>query len=409
MKTILVTAYAVNPYKGSEDGTGWNLLRQIAMRNKVILITRCNNREAIEQYMVEHPEGWHERTEWVYFDLPTWARFWKRGSWGALPYYMLWQMALPRFVKREGLAFDLAHQLNFHNDWLPTHLWRLQKPVVWGPVGHHPKVPAQFLRSFYGRKSLWEDRRKHWIKQSVRRLNPWFRKSTRKVNRILTISNGVQKASRFPAGITRTIPAVGAFLQPERSVSSQGFTILSVGRFVALKGFDLAIEAFQSFLTLIPASERKGIKLCLVGKGPEKERLQRLKEASPFRGQIEFIDWMPQAELMDLYAQSDIFLFPSHEGAGMVVPEALSYGLPVVCFDNAGPGELTHDQCAVRVPYQSYAGSVQAFANGLEALFMNAGLRKKMSHAARKHIKTTLGWNAKGDAIQEVYQSILSA
>ena len=37
--TILATVYDINPYKGSESGTGWNLVKQISKYNKVIAIT----------------------------------------------------------------------------------------------------------------------------------------------------------------------------------------------------------------------------------------------------------------------------------------------------------------------------------------------------------------------------------
>jgi glycosyltransferase involved in cell wall biosynthesis len=41
-------------------------------------------------------------------------------------------------------------------------------------------------------------------------------------------------------------------------------------------------------------------------------------------------------ELEALYKQSDVFVFPSsHEGYGMVLIEALSYGLPVIAFNNS--------------------------------------------------------------------------
>jgi hypothetical protein len=55
MKTILATAYAVNPYKGSEDGMGWNMILQIARFQKVIAVTRENNEPKIAQYMKENP------------------------------------------------------------------------------------------------------------------------------------------------------------------------------------------------------------------------------------------------------------------------------------------------------------------------------------------------------------------
>ena len=55
--TILITAYAVNPYKGSEDGTGWNLIYQAARKHRVVAITRKNNRTDIERFFREQPDA----------------------------------------------------------------------------------------------------------------------------------------------------------------------------------------------------------------------------------------------------------------------------------------------------------------------------------------------------------------
>jgi len=125
-KTVLVSAYAVNPYHGSEDGMGWNFILQIARFNKVIAITRKNTRPHIERYMKEHPNSCYSNIRFVYYDLPQWARFWKKGGRGALLYYYLWQLCMPRFIRKNKLEFDIAHNLNFHNDWTPSMLWRLQ-------------------------------------------------------------------------------------------------------------------------------------------------------------------------------------------------------------------------------------------------------------------------------------------
>ena len=142
MKTILATTYAVNPYKGSEDGMGWNYVLQIAKNNKVIAITRENNQKAIEKYMDEHPNVLYKNIAFLYFDLPYWMRWWKKGGRGAMLYYWMWQKGVIGFVTKQNLTFDIAHNLNFHNDWTPSYLWKLGKPFVWGPVGHHPLIPA---------------------------------------------------------------------------------------------------------------------------------------------------------------------------------------------------------------------------------------------------------------------------
>ncbi len=148
MKTILVTAYAVNPFKGSEDGMGWNFVCQIARFNKVIAVTRENNRPHIEKFIAAHPDEKYGNIQFLYFDLPYWMRFWKRKGQGAMLYYWMWQIAMPGFIRKTGVNFDVVHNLNFHNDWTPSYLWKLNKPMVWGPIGHHPRIPSRYLASY---------------------------------------------------------------------------------------------------------------------------------------------------------------------------------------------------------------------------------------------------------------------
>jgi hypothetical protein len=157
MKTILATAYAINPYKGSEDGMGWNFILQIARFQNVIAITRENNKAYIDKYMEEHPHADYSKIQFLYFDLPYWMRFWKKGSRGAMLYYLLWQKAIIPFIKKQALHFDIVHNLNFHNDWTPSYLWKLNKPFVWGPIGHHPLIPKQYLQA-YAFKHVIKDR-----------------------------------------------------------------------------------------------------------------------------------------------------------------------------------------------------------------------------------------------------------
>src|SRR4051794_25168361 len=134
MRTVLVTAYDVDPFKGSESGTGWNFIEQLSRFTRVIAITRENNRPHIEQYMRE--QGLSNSTlDFRYFDLPRWARFWKKGPRGSSMYFYLWQVVMPWFVRRQSLRFDIAHNLNFHADWAPTLLWCLGRPTIWGPIG----------------------------------------------------------------------------------------------------------------------------------------------------------------------------------------------------------------------------------------------------------------------------------
>jgi len=408
MATILITAYAVNPYKGSEDGSGWNFILQAARYNKVVAITRKNNRPAIEKFLKEHPSNHYSNLSFLYFDLPYWMRFWKRKNKGALLYFYLWQFAMVGFIKKQPLNYDIVHNLNFHNDWTPTFLYKLKAPLVWGPMEHHPSIPKQFVKPVYGYGAWLKDRLASWVKNTMRRYNPIMKKGLRRTSIAIAGHSGVIK--KFPVRPNATIEMslVGAELPAENSrLKNNKFTFISVGRFVPLKGFDVSIKSFAWFANRLPEINRKELRLQLVGSGPLKGYLENLIQELGVSDLVEIIEWIPRSELMQLYQRAHVFLFPSHEGAGMVVVEALSFGLPVVCFNNNGPGELVNEHCAFRVPYEQYDESVRRFAHYLRILYSNKRLYNKMSEKAMETFKKKYFWNAKGDALASVYRQAL--
>jgi hypothetical protein len=74
---ILVSAYACEPRKGSEPGSGWNWVRQIGRFEECWVITRLSNREEIDTELAVNPMS---QVHFVYYDLPPWARVWKKGT-----------------------------------------------------------------------------------------------------------------------------------------------------------------------------------------------------------------------------------------------------------------------------------------------------------------------------------------
>lgn len=406
MKTILASVYAVNPFKGSEDGTGWNLLLQIARYNRVIAITRENNRPAIEEYMAQNDIANIDNIRFEYYDLPYWMRFWKRGSRGALIYYYLWQIGLPGFVRKRKLQFDITHNLNFHNDWTPSFLWRFNKPFVWGPVGHHPRIPKNFILPLYGTKK--------WIADSIRwnaknifwYADPFLYQTKKKAATVLAINSDVNKRLKISPGKLILMPAVATNDMRVPKTHPGNFRIISIGRFVALKGFDVTINAFARFLYSLPPGKREGVRLTLVGNGPELPFLKTLLTELKIEEFVEIIAWIKRDALRDLYAQSRVFLFPSHEGAGMVVPEALSCGLPVLCFDNSGPGEFINGESGLKIAYTDYQTAICEFAEALSKLYHSPKWLEELSIGARKQFEDNFQWDKKGDLLKKVYEEI---
>ncbi len=406
MKTILATAYAVNPYKGSEDGMGWNFVLQIARFNQVIAITRENNRPHIEKYMSENPDPLYQNVRFLYFDLPYWVRFWKKGGRGAMLYYLMWQRGVVSFIQKQALHFDIVHNLNFHNDWTPSYLRKLGKPFVWGPVGHHPLIPSAYLKP-YSKLYRVKDRLTGLVKQFFWRYSPSLRKTAAKADHIICMNSAVPavlgirgRYSIIPSVATQDFGWRGAEKTPDQ------FRLISAGRLVPLKGFDLTIRSFAAFYHSLSEKEQEKCELSVVGSGPEANFLASLARDLKVAHKVKFIAWIERSELMEQFKTASAFLFPSHEGAGMVVAEALSFGLPVICLDNEGPGQFIHSACGYAIPQGEYQATVAGLAMAIGDLYKSPEKRQQMSLAARQHFETAFHWDRRGEQFQEIYAQL---
>lgn len=409
MRTILVTAYAVNPYKGSEDGMGWNFICQIAVYQNVIAVTRINNGPAIRKYMAEHPEnaGLYARIRFIYFDWPKWMILWKKGPLLSMIYYYGWQFTLACWLRRKKIQADIVHNLNFHNDWTPTFLWLLKKPLVWGPVGHHRPVKKEMILPVYGRRAWLKDRLLWKMKQFFWRCDPFLRIAARRSSVILGMNT--ESLNRLPEGNYRKfiMPSVACEDVATPSGSNDGgFHVLSIGRLVPLKGFDLTIHAFASFYYGLPAPERKDARLLIIGDGPEKTVLQKIAADSGIAHCTEFIAWMARKDLLELYRQAKVFLFPSHEGAGMVVAEAMSRGIPVVCLANEGPGELVARSSALKAGLTDYRTTIADLAQKLKRLYADPTFYCTEKELALRQFQTSLSWNGRSTRLRDIYSTI---
>lgn len=92
---------------------------------------------------------------------------------------------------------------------------------------------------------------------------------------------------------------------------------LMVGRLIAYKRHDVAIEAFN----------RLGKPLKIIGRGPEYARLKKMA-----RKNIEFLGRVPDEQLPHYYSRCKGFIFPQEEDFGIVAIEAMASGRPLIAF-----------------------------------------------------------------------------
>jgi glycosyltransferase involved in cell wall biosynthesis len=409
MRKILITAYAVNPYKGSEEGTGWNLICQVAQENQVVAVTRKNNEPDIRKYIDTSSESkpFMQQIEFLYFDLPKWMIWWKKGPLLSALYFYIWQFGVAIWLRSKNISFDIAHSLNFHSNWTPSFLWILGKPFVWGPVGNHPLIPKQYLLPVYGKKAFLKDRLLWAVKLLFWNIDPFVWVCKTKARKVFCVNFQAGEKLRLEHKKIVFMPAVASETpNAQPAAYNQKFKVLSVGRFVPLKGFDLAIRAFAKFYHALPALMQAKTEFLIIGKGPDKKLMVRLISELKLEQAVTIRDWMPRTQVIDEFRTASVFLFPSHEGAGMVVPEAMSYGVPVICLDNYGPGEYIHPASRLRVPQNNYEQTVDAISGKLDALAIDQVYMKHEKQLAYERFTDMFRWSVKKDLMNKVYDEI---
>jgi glycosyltransferase involved in cell wall biosynthesis len=114
---------------------------------------------------------------------------------------------------------------------------------------------------------------------------------------------------------------------------------------------------------------------------------------------------IPQRELFDCYSQGSVFCINSiQDGFGMVLPEAMSCGLPVIASNNVGAADLIDDGIT---GFVIAAGDIEALKGKLLHLYTSPTAREQMAHAVAAHPQRDLSWDRYGEAISEAYERIL--
>ncbi|MFZ1059004.1 MAG: glycosyltransferase [Candidatus Rokuibacteriota bacterium] len=155
-------------------------------------------------------------------------------------------------------------------------------------------------------------------------LRRWDRRTAARVHHFVAISRFV--ADRIARCYGRDAEVIHPPVDVQRFRLSEeaGEFYLVVSALAPYKRVDLAVEA----------ANRLGVRLVVVGSGPEERRLRAL--AGPT---VEFLGWRSDAEVAELYARSRALLFPGVEDFGIALLEAMASGKPVLAFDRGGARE----------------------------------------------------------------------
>ncbi|NOX63677.1 MAG: colanic acid biosynthesis glycosyltransferase WcaL [Chloroflexi bacterium] len=164
--------------------------------------------------------------------------------------------------------------------------------------------------------------------------------------------------------------------------------ILSVGRLVEKKGFDVLIRACA-----LLSEWGLNYRCQIIGKGEQREALKTLIAELRLERQVALLGPRPQDEVAAAYRRASVFALPcvvgadgNRDGLPTVLLEAMASGLAVVSTSLTGvPEIIDHNVNGLLVE----PGDVEGLAFALSSLLLYHNLRREMGRAARRKVEET--------------------
>ncbi len=165
---------------------------------------------------------------------------------------------------------------------------------------------------------------------------------------------------------------------PPTAAPDKSETVLFAGRITPEKGLPNLLRALA--LLRVP------FKAVIAGDGPLRRSCEGLASRLGLDHLVEFRGWLSRSALREEYAQCGLLALPSvwPEPFGLVGPEVMAYGKPVVAFDVGGVREwLVEGVNGLLVR----RGEVADLARAIARLLTNSKLRVQLGEAARTCIR----------------------
>lgn len=403
-RRIMVSAYACEPDKGSEPGVGWNWVLQMSKYYELWVLTRKSNELNIKKFIEKNKE--YKCIHFIYFDLPKWARFWKKGMHGVRIYYILWQLCADHIIRdtMKKNKIGIFHHLTYGNSLWTVSKYGQKNFFIYGPTGGVDTIPKDFSKHYSFR---------NWMIEIIRRIvvamlpfNIGFRYRCKNANVILCktkyMQNAVPKRYRDKAVI---FTDVAVELQQAKTVpliNSNKIEFLIVGKFDAWRGFDLAIEATAKL-----SKERNDIHLTIIGDGSDRNRLKKIVSKCNAEKFVTFTGNVNYQSYHSYMANCDVVLNPAlKEGAVTVAFDAMSYGKPIVCVNTYGYTNYFQDIAAI-VERTNYVQTIDELTDEMRKLCDKSTRNLMGNKLKQRGLEYT--WEKKGIQIHDMLEKYISS
>jgi glycosyltransferase involved in cell wall biosynthesis len=410
---ILISAYAANPYQGSENWFGWSAARCLARDHEVHVITSSRDHDSLERAAAEGliPSNLHfhyagEFKEWhqnlMLARLQSWKEYVSFSS-SILPV----AQALHRAEK-----FDLVHHVTLASWRMASPLWQLGIPLVFGPVGGNEQFPLRFFPILSLPAASFEMLR--MSSNLVSRCSPRVRHCLRRAAHVFaanaeteqlakTLRGSVNGLSRLMATF-HSAEKLNAFSRFAPCKNTEGpLRLFAGGNMEGRKGVALALAALAR-----AKSNGVDFRYRLAANGPEIPHLKKMAARLGLSGEILFADNLRGEDYQRELGDTHVYLLPSlRDSAPVTLTEAMLAGCVPLVADCGGPGFIVTGKCGYKIPVINREQMVVQLADALIAINRDRKIIQEKGRAATHRIVTGFSEENYRATVNAVYQSVV--
>jgi glycosyltransferase involved in cell wall biosynthesis len=410
---LLISAVACDPFGGSEGIYGWYVISALAKKHACHVITAESCRPHIEEAAAQGlvPDSLTFRylgsnTPWHPNRLIARLQSWQR--------YMAFSNSVLEMARawHAEVGFDVAQLVTYTTWRVPSTLWQLGIPLIWGPISGTEVFPRSCLGSLSLQARLFELLRA--VQTQLARHSPAVRACAREAFRIPVPH---QQAVEFLAKLRGSRDGVELchnFFFPESrmdalhtqraAVNTQGpLRAFGAGNLEGRKGVAIALEG-------IALAKRKGVRVeyHVTSRGPELEHLKRLAVKLGLADQVILGERFAASDFTAALATFDVCLLPSlRDGAGLSIMEAMLAGCVPIVADWCGPAEFVTEDCGFKVPVTNPHEMAVQICDILCDLNENRTKTRAMGIAARERIRSSYNEAQFLDSMNRIYFAAL--
>ncbi|MGN1328123.1 MAG: glycosyltransferase [Eubacterium sp.] len=396
---ILLSAYSVNPYRGSEDAVGWNWTVTLSKKlpdSTIYLLTKKYNEKDTARGIKEFGLP---NVKLIITDVPDYLN-WFREKHSAFHhmYYILWQKYAYKWAKNSGIHFDIVHHVSMGNYRITGSMYKLENTYsIFGPVGGGQTTPAS-LRCYYNSQKFYEKYR-----DAVNKIFaslPSYKKQLKSFDKIYAVNDETKKAMEDASGRTCNKLCDIAISQELANLdvdhkNNDTVEIIYLGRFIELKGIMLLIDVIKNI------SSTKKFHVSLYGSGELKNEMAAKIAEYGLEDKVTIVGNVRHTEVSKIYKNADIFAHPTfRDSSGAVFVEAMAHKLPIVALNQSISRDLNKNKCGLFVNTQQGKDEIiNEFASNLKTLIESYDLRCELGENGYKYANRELTLDNKFNTI----------